>query len=387
MGEYITILGSTGVIGRLTLEVLESLEPAFQVRALAAGRNVDRLAEQVQKWRPEIVSVADDEAGHELIGRLRGMSPLPTVVVGDDGLKEVASADANVVVSAIVGAKGLVPTWIALARGAKLALANKETLVAAGDLVIPHAARHAATIVPVDSEHAAVHQCLRSGHDAELAHIWLTASGGPFRTWERDRMRTVRVEDALAHPNWSMGKKITVDSATLMNKGLEVIEAHHLFAVSYDKIKVVVHPQSIIHSLVEFCDGSMVAQMGPADMRMPIQYALTYPERKTSVWPRLNLMECGPLSFESPDWHRFPSLRLAYEAGRSGGLAPCILNAANEVAVAAFLAGRISFLEIPELVERVLDAEPAGTASSLEEVLEADARARVRASALVERSE
>ncbi|WP_067931358.1 1-deoxy-D-xylulose-5-phosphate reductoisomerase [Alicyclobacillus kakegawensis] len=386
MGTTVTVLGSTGVIGRLTLEVLAALGDEYQVRALAAGRNAQLLAEQVRRWRPEVVAVADDDVGRELLSRLAGWTPKPSVVVGDAGLREAAEVETDIAVSAIVGAKGLVPTWSALGRGARVALANKETLVTAGDLVMPHAAANGAVVVPVDSEHAAVHQCLRAGRAAELNAIWLTASGGPFRTWAMEQLQTVRVEQALAHPNWSMGQKITIDSATLMNKGLEVIEAHHLFAVSYDKIKVVVHPQSIVHSLVEFCDGSIVAQMGPPDMRMPIQYAVTYPQRISSAWPRLNLAECGPLSFEEPDWHRFPSLRLAYQAGRAGGLAPCILNAANEIAVAAFLSGRIPFMAIPELVERVLESEQPGAASCLEEVLEADARARAKASALVERS-
>ncbi|WP_067921737.1 1-deoxy-D-xylulose-5-phosphate reductoisomerase [Alicyclobacillus shizuokensis] len=386
MGTTVTVLGSTGVIGRLTLEVLAALGEEYQVRALAAGRNAELLAEQVRQWRPEVVAVADDDVGRELLGRLAGWAPQPSVVVGDAGLREAAEVETDIAVSAIVGAKGLVPTWSALGRGARVALANKETLVAAGDLVMPYAAANGAVVVPVDSEHAAVHQCLRAGRGAELSAIWLTASGGPFRTWTVEQLQTVRVEQALAHPNWSMGQKITIDSATLMNKGLEVIEAHHLFAVSYDKIKVVVHPQSIVHSLVEFRDGSIVAQMGPPDMRMPIQYAVTYPQRIPSAWPRLNLAGCGPLSFEEPDWHRFPSLRLAYQAGRAGGLAPCILNAANEIAVAAFLSGRIPFVAIPELVERVLESEQPGAASCLEEVLEADARARAKASALVERS-
>ncbi|MCL6625601.1 MAG: 1-deoxy-D-xylulose-5-phosphate reductoisomerase [Alicyclobacillus shizuokensis] len=386
MGTTVTVLGSTGVIGRLTLEVLAALGEEYQVRALAAGRNAELLAEQVRRWRPEVVAVADDDVGRELLGRLAGWAPQPSVVVGDAGLREAAEVETDIAVSAIVGAKGLVPTWSALGRGARVALANKETLVAAGDLVMPYAAANGAVVVPVDSEHAAVHQCLRAGRAAELSAIWLTASGGPFRTWTVEQLQTVRVEQALAHPNWSMGQKITIDSATLMNKGLEVIEAHHLFAVSYDKIKVVVHPQSIVHSLVEFRDGSIVAQMGPPDMRMPIQYAVTYPQRIPSAWPRLNLAGCGPLSFEEPDWHRFPSLRLAYQAGRAGGLAPCILNAANEIAVAAFLSGRIPFVAIPELVERVLESEQPGAASCLEEVLEADARARAKASALVERS-
>jgi 1-deoxy-D-xylulose-5-phosphate reductoisomerase len=382
----VTVLGSTGVIGTLTLEVLSEVEPQYQVRALAAGHNVARLAEQIKRWRPEFVSVADEQARQELLELLVDMPQRPEVGVGDVGLKTAAEVGSQLVVSAIVGAKGLLPTWTALTRGATVALANKETLVAAGDLVIPHAARHGAQILPVDSEHAAIHQCLRSGRSDELERIWLTASGGPFRTWSQEQLRSASVDQALSHPNWSMGQKITVDSATLMNKGLEVIEAHHLFSVSYDKIKVVVHPQSVVHSLVEFRDGSMVAQLGPPDMRLPIQYALTYPQRLASPWPRLNLFECGALSFEPPDLVRFPSLRLAYEAGRAGGLAPCVLNAANEVAVASFLAGRIPFTAIAELVERVLELECPGKAHSLAEVLEADRQARARATALVERS-
>jgi 1-deoxy-D-xylulose-5-phosphate reductoisomerase len=376
LAVFVTILGSTGTIGVQTLDVLAALGESYQVAALAAGSNVQRLADQIRRFRPYYVSVRDEDVATALREQLRPGDPKPEIGIGEAGLVTAADVPADVVVSAVVGARGLLPTWRAVERGARIALANKETLVAAGDLVMPLARRTGARVVPVDSEHSALFQCLLAGRPEEVRRYILTASGGPFRTWSVEALRHAGVADALRHPNWSMGRKITVDSATLMNKGLEVIEAHHLFSASYDKIEVVIHPQSVVHSLIEFQDGSLVAQLGVPDMHVPIQYALTYPERAPSQWPRLDLVAVGTLTFEAPDPVRFPSLRLAYEAGRAGGLAPCVLNAANEVAVEAFLAGRLSFLGIAELVEAVLAQHEGGTPTRLEDVLETDEWAR-----------
>ncbi|GMA49004.1 1-deoxy-D-xylulose 5-phosphate reductoisomerase [Alicyclobacillus contaminans] len=313
------------------------------------------------------------------------ISPVAGIFVGDAGLMEVSRIPTDIVVSAIVGAKGLAPTWAAVERGATVALANKETLVAAGDLVMAHARATGAVILPVDSEHSALFQSLHSGDPKEVRRYILTASGGPFRTWSLDALRKATVEQALRHPTWNMGMKITVDSASLMNKGLEVIEAHHLFNVDYDRIDILVHPQSIVHSLVEFVDGSTIAQLATHDMRLPIQYALTYPARVESPWPRLDLAEVGQLTFERPDFERFPNLRLAYEAGRAGGFAPCVLNAANEVAVEAFLSKRMTFLQMAKLVESVLEMHIPGTPSELNDIVEMDNWARRSAHAMLEK--
>ncbi|SIS90112.1 1-deoxy-D-xylulose-5-phosphate reductoisomerase [Alicyclobacillus vulcanalis] len=371
--KRIAILGSTGTIGVQALEVLSHLD-TYEVVALAAGRNVERLAEQVRAYRPRLVAVADDEARQALRERLGG-EPVE-IAVGDEGLVACAAYPSDIVLNAVVGARGILPALAAVGRGARLALANKECLVAAGDLILRAMRDAGGEIVPVDSEHCALHQCLRSGDPAEVLRLVLTASGGPFRTWPKERMAEITVQDALRHPNWSMGRKITIDSATLMNKGLEVIEAHHLFAVPYDKISVLVHPESIVHSMVEFVDGSMVAQLATADMRLPIQYAITYPERVAAPWPRLDLASGRALHFEEPDLDRFPCLRLAMDAGRAGGIAPCVLNAANEVAVDAFLRERIPFLRIPEVVASVLERMPNETPHSVDDVLGADAEAR-----------
>ncbi|WP_206830770.1 1-deoxy-D-xylulose-5-phosphate reductoisomerase [Alicyclobacillus fructus] len=371
--KRIAILGSTGTIGVQALEVLSHLD-TYEVVALAAGRNVERLAEQVRRHRPKIVGVADEESGRRLRELLR--EEKVDIVVGDDGLVACAAYPSDVVLNAVVGARGILPALAAVGRGARLALANKECLVAAGDLILRAMRDAGAEIVPVDSEHCALHQCLRSGRAEEVARLVLTASGGPFRTWPRERMAEITVRDALRHPNWSMGQKITIDSATMMNKGLEVIEAHHLFGVPYDKIAVLVHPESIVHSMVEFVDGSMVAQLATADMRLPIQYAITYPARTGAPWPRLDLASVGALHFEEPDLNKFPCLRLAVEAGRSGGIAPCVLNAANEVAVDAFLRERIPFLRIPEVVAAVLERIPNETPQSVDDILRADGQAR-----------
>ncbi|MCL6515607.1 1-deoxy-D-xylulose-5-phosphate reductoisomerase [Alicyclobacillus sp.] len=380
----VTVLGATGVIGTHTLEVVDRFPDAFTVVALTAGRNVERLAELVRRYRPRFVAVAEAEGARWLRERLRqdGL-PMPEIGVGREGLVAAAEVPSDVVVSAVVGAAGLPAAWAALARGAVLALANKETLVTAGDLVMAVARRHGGSIVPVDSEHSALFQCLMGSRREDVRRLLLTASGGPFRTWPKERLAQVTVEEALRHPNWAMGRKITVDSATLMNKGLEVIEAHHLFAAEYDDIEVLVHPQSVVHSLVEYRDGSMLAQLAPPDMRLPIQYALMHPARPENDWPRLDLTTSGALTFEPPDLERFPCLRLAYDAGRAGGYAPCVLNAANEVAVEAFLEGRLPFNGIARVVESVLERHITGTPRELNDIVEMDAWARGEARSAV----
>ena len=375
------VLGSTGSIGTSTLAVLDGLRDRFRVVALTAGRNVDLLIEQARRLRPRFVGVlraADAARVRDALGE--GVA----VGWGEEALVEAAvHPEADIVVTGIVGAVGIAATLAALEQGRRVALANKETLVAGGDVVM-RALRHGGgEIVPVDSEHSAIHQCLRGEAGRDVERLILTASGGPFRTWPLERMERATPGEALQHPTWRMGGKITVDSATLMNKGLEVIEAHWLFGVDFDRIEVVVHPQSIVHSLVEFADGSVKAQLGPPDMRGPIQYALTYPERGPRVGRRLSLPELGTLTFEEPDLDRFPCLALAYAAARAGGTAPAVLNAANEVAVAAFLAGKSGFLDIPRCVERVLERHDPVGADSLDAVLAADAWARREARALL----
>ncbi len=379
----VSILGSTGSIGRQALEVIDLFPDQFAVVGLAAGRNIEVLREQIKKYRPLLVSVysrddarvLSEEFGRE--GR--------RILWGPEGLAAVATCpEAGTVLTAVTGIAGLVPTMAAIRAGKDIALANKETLVAAGPLVTGLAAKHGAKILPVDSEHSAVWQCLRGSRAGEVGSIILTASGGPFRKEPEDLGR-VTVSMALDHPNWNMGKKITVDSATLMNKGLEVIEARWLFGLDYDRIKVVVHPQSIIHSMVEFVDGSVVAQLGPPDMRLPIQYALSYPTRLPGNLPRLDWFSLKELTFEPPDTGRFPLLDLAYRAGRRGGTAPAVMNAANEVAVESFLAGRISFLSINRVVEEVLSGHRVVDRPELEDILEADRQARESARQLAEK--
>lgn len=343
--------------------------------ALGAGRNVDLLERQVRRFRPGLVSVATEEAARDLGRRLGGASP--EILVGAAGARTLAAeSEAEIVVGAIVGAAGLEPTLGAVEAGRTVALANKESLVVAGELVTAAAERSGARLLPVDSEHNAVHQCLRSGEPGELRRLVLTASGGPFRTATAREIAEATPAQALNHPTWDMGPKITIDSATLMNKGLEVIEARWLFGVGPESIDVVVHPQSIVHSMVELRDGSFIAQLGPTDMRHPIQYALTWPERWETPLPRLEPAAMGRLDFEAPDRERFPCLALAYRALEQGGHAPAVLNAANEVAVQAFLEGRLSLPGIAAVVEDTLEAVGPGPAGELEAVLEADRRAR-----------
>lgn len=376
--KEVAILGSTGSIGRQALEVIRQFPLKFKVVGLAGGKNWPLLAEQVREFCPQVVSLAGKEEALELKRHLSA-GQRPEIYWGQDGLVAVvASVSRGVVLNAITGTAGLLPTVETLKRGLDVALANKETLVAAGEVVMRLAREKGASILPVDSEHSAIWQCLAGYSTREVRRIVLTASGGPFRKEPQD-LSQVTVEQALAHPTWRMGKKITVDSATLMNKGLEVIEAHWLFGLDYDAIEVVIHPQSIVHSMVEFVDGSVLAQMSLPDMRLPIQYALSYPERWPGCFPRLDFCRVGTLTFEPPDTSRFPCLWLAYAAGREGGTMPAVLNAANEVAVEAFLEGRLTFNRIPEVVARVMEEHRVVHKPGLEAIMAADAWARQRA--------
>jgi len=377
--KQLGILGSTGSIGRQCLSVVEALPERFGIVALAAGGNLEELSSQIERHRPELVSVSDEKKAAELASTLRGtgISPLPAIHHGREGMLAVGThARADIVVSAAVGVVGLEATYEAVKLGKTVALSNKEVLVAAGELVMAAAKKAGRELLPVDSEHNAVHQCLRGGTQAEVRRLVLTASGGPFRKTPLASLETVSPEQALAHPNWKMGNRITIDSATMMNKGFEVIEARWLFGVRPDQIDVVMHPQSTIHSMVEFVDGSILAQLGPTDMRMPIQYALTYPERVASNQVALDWGKLRRLDFAKVSTRRFPCLRLAREAMKKGGALPCALNAADEVAVAAFLERRLSFPGIAEVIERVLERTPGTRFEKMDDVLAADAEAR-----------
>jgi 1-deoxy-D-xylulose-5-phosphate reductoisomerase len=368
--------------------VIEALgADQFRVVALAAGRNMAKLADQISRFQPDLVSVQDEEAAAELKAQLktRGTSA-PRMITGKDGLVEVATHDgADCVVSATVGAVGFVPTLRALEAGKRVALANKETLVMAGELMTRAAKKSGAELLPVDSEHNALHQCLRGEKRTEVRRIILTASGGPFRTRDKAAMASATVAEAMKHPTWSMGAKITIDSATLMNKGLEVIEAYWLFGYSADEINIVVHPESVVHSMIELVDGSVIAQMGITDMRHAIQYALTYPERCSSGLPSLDVTQLSSLHFEAPDLERFPCISLAYRALRTGGTLPAAMNAANEEAVQAFIDERISFPDIPLIIESVMDQHETSPVSDLESVLSADHSARIAAQSMIAR--
>ncbi len=378
--KQLAILGSTGSIGRQCLSVVEALPEQFAIAALAAGGNLDELAAQIERHKPELVSVGDAKKADELAALLRAkvISPLPAIHHGREGMLAVGThSKADIVVSAAVGVVGLEATYEAVKLGKTVALSNKEVLVAAGELVMAAAKKAGRELLPVDSEHNAVHQCLRGGTHAEVKRIVLTASGGPFRKTPLAALESVSPEQALAHPNWKMGNRITIDSATMMNKGFEVIEARWLFGVRPDQIDVVIHPQSTIHSMVEYVDGSILAQLGPTDMRLPIQYALTYPERLASNnQVALDWRKLRRLDFSKVSTRRFPCLRLAREAMKKGGALPCALNAADEVAVAAFLERRLPFLGIAEVIERVLGRTPRVKFAKMEDVLEADAEAR-----------
>ncbi|HOQ36455.1 MAG TPA: 1-deoxy-D-xylulose-5-phosphate reductoisomerase [Acetivibrio sp.] len=373
MVERISVLGSTGSIGVQTLDVAKNLN--IKVEGLAANKNIELLEKQAWEFKPRIVAVMDENMAEVLRSRLKDTSI--EVAGGVEGLKKVASVEgAQTVVSAIVGIAGLVPTMEAIKNGKNIALANKETLVTAGSIVMAEAQKRKVEIFPVDSEHSAIFQCLMGNNKEDVSKIILTASGGPFRGRKRDELKNVTVKEALKHPNWSMGSKITIDSATMMNKGLEVIEARWLFDVSLDRIEVLIHPQSIVHSMVEFRDGAIMAQLGSPDMRLPIQLALTYPKRLMNGFSKLDLIKNNTLTFEAPDTEAFPCLKLAYEALRIGGTMPAVLNAANEEAVRLFLEEKIGFLEIPQIIERVMTSHTVEDTPDLDDIIKMDLWAR-----------
>ncbi|MEK4106050.1 1-deoxy-D-xylulose-5-phosphate reductoisomerase [Paenibacillus sp. FSL R10-2791] len=378
--KKISVLGSTGSIGTQTLDVIAMHPDSFEVDGLAAGTNTALLLEQVRRFNPRRVSVATKELADEI------RSSLPSGIElysGNEGLVEVAAGgDAEMVVTAVMGSVGLQSTLAAIEAGKHIGLANKETLVTAGHLVTDLANRKGVKLLPIDSEHSAIYQCLNGENISDIAYITLTASGGSFRDFTRDQLKDVTVEDALRHPNWSMGAKITIDSATMVNKGLEVIEAHWLFGLPYEQVKVLLHPESIIHSYVEFRDSSIIAQLGNPDMRVPIQYALTYPDRWESPAQRLSLAEIGRLTFREMDFERYPALKLAIDCGKAGGTATTAFNAANEIAVARFLSHEISFLRIEEIIGEVLDCHNNEHNPNLEQIESCDRRVRELAATL-----
>ncbi|MEM7727610.1 MAG: 1-deoxy-D-xylulose-5-phosphate reductoisomerase [Cyanobacteria bacterium P01_A01_bin.45] len=380
--KAITLLGSTGSIGTQTLDIVAQYPEQFRIVGLAAGRNTDMLAEQVRQFRPEIVAIYAEEKLSVLKEAISDIDPQPILLAGKTGVEEVASyGDSETVVTGIVGCAGLMPTLAAIKARKDIALANKETLIAGAPVVLPLVEKHGIKLLPADSEHSAIFQCLQGIPEGGLRRILLTASGGAFRDWETQKLASVSVADALKHPNWSMGRKITIDSATLMNKGLEVIEAHFLFGLDYSDIDIVIHPQSIIHSLIELQDTSVLAQLGWPDMRLPLLYALSYPERIYTDWKRLDLVKSGDLTFREPDHEKYPCMNLAYAAGRAGGSMPAVLNAANEQAVALFLEEKIKFLDIPKCIEKVCDRHRNNNSSqpSLDDIVAADKWARQEA--------
>ena len=395
--KAISVLGSTGSIGTQTLEIAEEFPERFRVVALTAGTNISLVVEQIKQHHPEVVALADASLLPQLKQQLNALPSeqqpphLPQLLAGPEGLNVAASWDsADLVVSGIVGCAGLLPTLAAIKAGKDLALANKETLIAAAPVVLPELKRSGSRLLPADSEHSAIFQCLQGTPWAEnarlstgvptpgLRHIQLTASGGAFRDWSAKDLEKATIADATSHPNWSMGRKITVDSATSMNKGLEVIEAHYLFGIDYDQIEIVIHPQSIIHSMIELADSSVLGQLGWPDMKLPILYCLSWPERLETPWRRLNLAEVGELTFRAPDTKKYPCMKLAYAAGRAGGTMPAVLNAANEEAVAQFLEERIHFLDIPEVIEAACERHKPDLQKQpqLDDVLAVDAWAR-----------
>jgi 1-deoxy-D-xylulose-5-phosphate reductoisomerase len=374
MIKKVVVLGATGSIGGAALEVIASLRDQFRVAGLAAHSNWRPLADAVERF--DVPAVAIGDADH--VAHLRSRcGDSRSYFIGPEGLVElVESVDADFVLSAIVGAAGLPATLAAVRRGIDVGLANKESLVVAGSLMVPLARETGSQLIPVDSEHSAVFQALKSGRAEDVHKVYLTASGGPFRTWTKARLEAVTLDDALRHPTWDMGPKITIDSATMMNKALEVIEAHHLFGLDVDKIEVLIHPESIVHSMVEFCDGSVIAQLGVPDMKTPIQYALTHPQRTNGLSGRIRWNEVRALNFEAPDFEKFPALRLGFEAARRGGTAGAVLNAANEAAVARFRGGTLSFSQIPVVTEDVLSRHAFVSEPTLDELLAADRWAR-----------
>jgi len=377
--KAITLLGSTGSIGTQTLDIVSQYPEQFRIVGLAAGRNGAMLAQQIRQFRPQIAAICDPDQLSVVQEAIASLDYQPILLAGEDGITEVARyGDSEVVVTGIVGCAGLMPTIAAIQAGKDIALANKETLIAGGPVVLPLVKQHNVKLLPADSEHSAIFQCLQGVPEGGLRRILLTASGGSFRDLPVEKLASVTVADALKHPNWTMGRKITIDSATLMNKGLEVIEAHYLFGVDYDHIEIVIHPQSIIHSLIELQDTSVLAQLGLPDMRLPLLYALSYPERIATDWQRLDLLKCGDLTFRAPDHHKYPCMQLAYAAGRAGGSMPAVLNAANEQAVDLFLREQIGFLDIPRLIEQVCDRHQSQNHSepSLDDIIAADQWAR-----------
>ncbi len=374
MLKNIAVLGSTGSIGTQTLDVISNFPKEFKAVYLSGNTNIELLAEQIRRFQPKGVVVADEKGARELKKKIAGRTE---ILIGEDGLMEIVQReDVDTVVSSLVGFAGLKPTIKAIEAKKKIALANKETLVVAGEIIMPLAERNRIEILPVDSEHSAIFQCLVGELPNKVEKLILTASGGPFRTKSKEELKNVTREQALKHPNWTMGSKITIDSATLMNKGLEVIEAHWLFGMPADRIDVVVHPQSIIHSMVEFVVGSIKAQLGIPDMKVPIQYALTYPSRFTSKFPRVHFPSLSEMTFFEPDKERFPCLQLAFDALTEGGTIPAVMNAANEVAVAKFLNNDITFMEIPAMISRAMEKHSNRTNPSLEEIVEADRETR-----------
>ena len=377
--QTVAILGSTGSIGTQTLDVIDRHSELFEVYALTAHSNIDLLVEQARIYRPEVVAIADERHYKTLREALDGL-PVK-VFAGADSICQIAAmSPIDTVVTAMVGYSGLLPTVKAIEAGKKIALANKETLVVAGELVTDLALRNRVDIVPIDSEHSAIFQCLVGENENSVEKLILTASGGAFRDTPKDDLRLATAADALRHPTWKMGAKITIDSATMMNKGFEVIEAHWLFDIPIDKIEVIIHPQSIVHSMVQFCDGSIKAQLGQPDMRHPIQYALTFPDRLNAQVERANLADIHQLTFERPDYEKFRNLGLAYDALRRGGNIPCILNAANEVAVDAFLKGKIGFFAMSNIIEQTISETAFISSPTLDDYIATDREARARSS-------
>ena len=379
--KNISLLGSTGSIGKQTLEVAAANPDKMKIRVLAAHTSDTVLEEQIRAFEPDFAVLSDKEAAARLKARYHGKTE---ILAGEEGLLAAATySEVDTVLASMVGYAGLRPTMAAINCGKNIALANKETLVAAGSLVMEAVAKNNVSLTPVDSEHSAIFQALQGGKEDEVKRLLITASGGPFRGKKRSELESVTLAQCLNHPNWSMGKKITVDSSTLANKGLEVIEAHWLFNMPYEKIDVVVHPQSIIHSLVEFCDGSVIAQLGEPDMRLPIQYALSYPCRYHKAFDQLDLIKAGTLTFEAPDVEAFPSLRIAIGCGKAGGTLPCVFNAANEEAVYAFLDNKIKYLDIPYITEKVASLHKNIAAPCIEDIERADAEARAAAQSII----
>ncbi|MFN4788254.1 MAG: 1-deoxy-D-xylulose-5-phosphate reductoisomerase [Pseudanabaena sp.] len=375
--KRITLLGSTGSIGTQTLDIVAEYPEKFQVVGMTAGGNIELFAQQIRKFQPELVAIANETKLAELKEAIADLAVKPIILAGAEGVETVAAyGDSEAVVTGIVGCAGLLPTIAAIKAGKNIALANKETLIAGGEVVVPLVKKHGVKLLPADSEHSAIFQCLQGVPEGGLRRIILTASGGAFRDRPTKELASVTVADALKHPNWAMGKKITIDSATLMNKGLEVIEAHYLFGVDYDKIEIVIHPQSIIHSLIELEDTSVLAQLGLPDMRLPLLYSLSYPDRIPTQWERLDLVKCGTLTFRAPDHQKYPCMDLAYAAGRAGGTMPAVLNAANEQVVELFLQERVRYVQIADLIKHVCDRHNLISKPELEDILEADKWAR-----------